>query len=87
MPAEIDAVIARLKAQAAAQARQLPKKARAGSQSGAIPEAEQIRRFLAGDERHRLESGQITPTQWAQYQAAMVGRLRQLGALEEPHGQ
>lgn len=43
-----------------------------------IRPSEQVRRFLNGDERWRLEQGLVTPTQWADYERAM---LEELGAI------
>ena len=41
-----------------------------------VPPTEQLRRFLTGEERHRLESGEVTPTQWVEYEAAMLEKLQ-----------
>lgn len=40
-----------------------------------VAPSEQVRRFLDGEERYRLESGEITPTQWAEYQRRMLQQL------------
>jgi hypothetical protein len=42
-----------------------------------IAPSEQVRRFLAGEERHRLDSGEITPSQWFEYEKAMLQRLQE----------
>lgn len=41
----------------------------------AIPPGEQVRRFLAGEERWRLEEGLVSPSQWAEYQETMLEKL------------
>ena len=45
-----------------------------------IPENEQVRRFLAGDEAARVESGEITPEQFAEYERVMVEKVREMQA-------
>lgn len=40
-----------------------------------IPETEQMRRFLDGAERWRVEEGLVTPAQWAEYEQEMLRRL------------
>lgn len=44
-------------------------------QGNGIPEPEQIRRFLAGDERWRVDVGLVSPRQFAEYEAAMLKRV------------
>jgi hypothetical protein len=40
-----------------------------------IPPAEQMRRFLAGEEWRRVESGEVTATQYIEYEQIMLKRL------------
>ena len=43
-----------------------------------VPPGEQMRRFLDDEEFARVESGEITPTQYQRYRVAM---LKKLGAV------
>jgi hypothetical protein len=36
---------------------------------------EQVRRFLAGEERWRVDAGLVTPVQFAEYEREMLKRL------------
>lgn len=40
-----------------------------------LTEQEQMRRFLAGEERGRVQSGEVTPTQYHKYTIAMLKKL------------
>lgn len=79
MASEIDAVVQGLKQDATRALGGKPRRRRAP----AVPEAEQIRRFLAGEERARLERGEVSPAEWRRYQETMVEKLRGMGALEQ----
>lgn len=59
--------MSRLVKQEKAKLRQMP--------APTIPEQEQVRRFMAGEERWRLDAGLITPTQWAEYESTMLQKL------------
>lgn len=41
----------------------------------AVEPAEQMRRFLAGEERWRVEAGQVTPQEFVEYERAMLRKL------------
>jgi hypothetical protein len=41
--------------------------------------SEQIRRYLAGEERWRLEQGLISPEEWQRYEQAMISKMQQGG--------
>ena len=43
-----------------------------------IAPSEQVRRFLAGEERARVESGEITHEQFVEYERAMVEKVREM---------
>ena len=40
-----------------------------------LTEQEQLRRFVAGEERWRLDQGLVSPMEWAEYEAAMLQKL------------
>ena len=40
-----------------------------------LTEQEQVLRFLTGEERGRVESGEITPTQYHEYQRKMLKKV------------
>ena len=66
-------LVARLGAVATAEA------ARRKPRAGVLPPSEQMRRFLAGEERWRLKAGLITPAQYQRYTQTMIRRLEQNG--------
>ncbi len=43
-----------------------------------IPPSEQVRRFLAGEELARVDAGEISPAEFAEYEKAMIEKLRQM---------
>ena len=74
---DVDYVVAGLRGLATTEA----KKAGAAAGRGAasfVPREEQLRRFLAGEERWRVEQGLVSPGEYARYQREM---LRRLGAV------
>lgn len=71
MTREAEYVVAQLKRLAQVQAGRMP-----GSARVAIAPAEQMRRFLAGEERARVARGEITPQQFFEYERAMLKKLR-----------
>ena len=57
---------------------------RAGAATGRgaasfVPREEQLRRFLAGEERWRVEDGLVSPAEYARYEREM---LKRVGALK-----
>ena len=51
------------------------KAAKVGKGPQPVPPDEQVRRFMAGEEFARVESGEITPTQYHEYRVAMLQKL------------
>lgn len=41
--------------------------------------SEQIRRYLNGEERWRLEQGLVSPEEWDRYEQAMINKMQQGG--------
>jgi hypothetical protein len=79
MASDIDAAVAGLRADVARVRASMPRRRR---RPVAIPEAEQVRRFVSGEERIRLERGEVTPAEWRRYQEAMLEKLGGMGVLE-----
>jgi len=80
MPKEMDAVIAGLRRDAQRQLAGMP--ARSRRRRPRLSQADQFRRFLAGTEKRRLESGEVTVQQYRAYQESMLKELERQGALE-----
>jgi hypothetical protein len=64
--------VARLKSLADTQVKRVGKLI---AQPKVIPPSEQLRRFLAGEEVWRVEAGQVTPAEFADYEQVMLKRL------------
>ena len=74
---DVDFVVAGLRGLAATEAKKVG--AAAGRRAASfVPREEQLRRFLAGAERWRVEAGLVSPGEFAAYEREM---LRRLGAV------
>ena len=75
---EVDFVVAGLRGLVNQERRRAGAAAGRGAASF-IPREEQLRRFLAGEERYRVEQGLVSPGEYARYEREM---LRRLGAVK-----
>ena len=74
---DVDFVVASLRGLADQEARRAGAAGRGAASF--VPREEQMRRFLAGEERWRVEQGLVSPGEWAAYEREM---LRRVGAIK-----